>query len=153
MVFSKCPPKKIACIPKSTLRNKGLFFAVVLGICGSCALLTFAFGFFDSAEYTQRAYFDDFARYDALLEFKPIPLTAEHPVAERLDKVNKALMIPVRIDGEQYRLIVVENDFDMKNIEAHRLKDGVIIPAYYAGKWGVRVGDKIRIRERKITAG
>lgn len=130
---------------KSTLRNKGRFFAVLLGMCGSCALLTFALGFFNSAEYTQTAYFEQFARYDALLEFTPLPLTTEHPVSQHLGKINKALVTPVKIDGKEHRLTVVENGFDMLNIDSKSLKDGVIIPDYYAKKWRVQAGDTIRL--------
>lgn len=130
---------------KSTFRNKGRFFAVVLGMCGSCALLTFAFGFFNSVKYTQSAYFEEFANYDVLMEFEPLPLIMKHPVTEHLDRVNKALAMPVKIEDGEYRLIVVEDDFDMQNIETRSLKDGVIIPDYYAGLWNVRTGDELKI--------
>lgn len=135
---------------KSTFRNKGRFLAVVLGICGSCALLTFAFGFFDSVKYTQDIYFNEFARYDLLMEFDPIPITTEHPVAERLDRINKALAMPIKINDGEYRLIIVEEDFDMQNIETKSLKDGVIIPDYYANQWDVGIGDKLRINDTDV---
>lgn len=132
---------------KGTFRNKGRFFAVVLGMCGSCALLTFAFGFFNSVEYTQKAYFEDFTRYDVRMEFEPLPLAMEHPVAEQLDRINKALIMPVKIGHAEYPLIVVENDFNMLDIEPSLLKDGVIIPAYHAEQWGVRRGDRLKIND------
>lgn len=135
---------------KSTFRNKGRFLAVVLGICGSCALLTFAFGFFDSVKHTQDIYFNEFARYDLLMEFDPIPLATEHPVTERLDRINKALAMPIKINDGEYRLIIVEEDFDMQNIETESLKDGVIIPDYYANQWDVGIGDKLRINDTDV---
>ncbi len=135
---------------KSALRNKGRFWAAALGMCGSCALLTFAFGFFNSVEYTERAYFENFAHYDVLLEFDPIPLNIEHPAAKRLDRVNKALAMPVKINGEACRLIVVENDFDMQRIETSVMKDGIILPEYYAGQWGARIGGTLRINDTDV---
>ncbi len=135
---------------KSTFRNKGRFLAVVLGMCGSCALLIFAFGFFDSVKYTQDTYFHKFARYDVLMEFDSIPLTTEHPVTERLDRINKALAMPVKINDGEYRLIIVEKDFDMQNIETEILKDGVIVPDYYAKQWDVGIGDKLRINDTDV---
>lgn len=130
---------------KSAFRNKGRFWAVVLGMCGSCALLTFALGFFNSVEHTQRVYFEEFARYDVLMEFEPMPLARAHPVASRLDRTSKALAMPVSIEGAEYPLFIVERDFDMMGIDARRLEDGVIIPAYYAEQWGVRPGDRLSI--------
>ncbi len=135
---------------KSTFRNKGRFLAVVLGMCGSCALLTFAFGFFDSVKYTQDTYFHEFARYDVLMEFDPIPLTMDHPVTERLDRTNKALAMPIKINDGEYRLIIVEEDFDMQNIETENLKNGVIVPDYYAKKWDVGIGDKLGINDTDV---
>ncbi len=130
---------------KSTLRNKGRFLAVMLGICGSCALLTFAFGFFNSAEHTQTAYFNDFARYDALIEFEPIPLEAEHPASKSLDSINKALVTPVTVDDKEYRLYVVEDDFDMQAVDTKSLENGVVIPEYFSEEWNVREGDTLEI--------
>ncbi len=130
---------------KSTFRNKGRFLAVLLGICGSCALLTFAFGFFNSADHTQKAYFDGFARYDALIEFEPMPLEAEHPAAKSLERVNKALMMPVTISEKEYRLCVVEDDFDMQAVDTKSLRDGLVIPEYFASEWNVHAGDTLDI--------
>jgi putative ABC transport system permease protein len=132
---------------KSTFRNKGRFLAVTLGMCGSCALLTFSFGFFNSAEHTQSVYFKEFARYDVLMEFDVTPLAVEHPVIKYLDRINKALMMPVIIDDEEYRLVIVESDFDMQKIETKKLENGVILPEYYAEKWHVSVGDMLKISD------
>ncbi len=135
---------------KSTLRNKMRFLTVVLGMCGSCALLTFALGFFNSSDYTQKAYFEDFANYDVLLEFEPVPLTVEQPVSEHLDKINKALMTAVEVGDAQYRLIVVEDDFDMQRIDTGVLKDGVIIPEYFAQRWKVGIGDELKVNDTYV---
>ncbi|MPM46285.1 hypothetical protein SDC9_92983 [bioreactor metagenome] len=135
---------------KSTLRNRGRFLAVLLGMCGSCALLTFALGFFNSADHTQKAYFDQFIRYDALIELGPLPLEAKHPVEDFLDEAGKALAVPVEIDGKEYRLFVVEDGFDMLGLDTRGLKDGVVIPAYFARQWNVAEGDSIRIADTAV---
>ncbi len=43
-------------LPAHAMRNKRRFFAVVLGMCGSCALLVFSLGFYDSIGNTQDEY-------------------------------------------------------------------------------------------------
>ncbi|MGE5614704.1 MAG: ABC transporter permease [Bacillota bacterium] len=135
---------------KSALRNKGRFLAVLLGMCGSCALLTFALGFFNSVKYTQKAYFDDFANYDILIGIGPIPLEVTHPAEKSLDEVNRALVLPVRIDGEEYPLYVVEESFDMQHIDTQRIKDGVVIPAHFSKKWNAEAGDMLRINDAMV---
>lgn len=135
---------------KSALRNKGRFMAVLLGMCGSCALLTFALGTFNSSEYTQKTYFDDFANYDVLVEFSPMPLEMTHPVQEYLDEISRALVLPVKVDGEEYPLFVVEKSFDMQHIDTRRIGGGVIVPAYFAQKWNVEAGDTLRINDTTV---
>lgn len=53
---------------KNSLRNKGRFAAVVLGMCGTCALLTFSLGFNDSIANTQEIYFAEFVDEEANLD-------------------------------------------------------------------------------------
>jgi putative ABC transport system permease protein len=138
---------------KSALRNKGRFLAVLLGMCASCALLTFALGFFNSAEHTRASYFDEFAQYDALIEVPLMPMKAEHPVEESLDEVSKALAVPVTINGGEYRLYVVEDDFDMQRIDTDHIEDGVLLPEYYARQWDVGAGDPLKIDDTAVTVG
>ncbi|MCL2254375.1 MAG: ABC transporter permease, partial [Lachnospiraceae bacterium] len=130
---------------KNSFRNKSRFFAVVLGMCGSCALLAFSLGFYDSIGNTQDKYFQDFTNYDVIISFDPVPLSYGHPAAERMPKNNKALLLNVDIMDEQYLLAVLENDFDMLNIPSSALQNGVVIPEYFAQIWNVKVGDTLRI--------
>jgi hypothetical protein len=105
---------------KSALRNKGRFIAVLLGMCGSCALLTFALGIFNSSEYTQKAYFDDFANYDALIEISPLPLEMKHPVQDHLDEVNKHCFA-CDVNDEEYPMYLVKK-LDMQRIDLGLLR-------------------------------
>lgn len=130
---------------KNSLRNKSRFFAVVLGMCGSCALLAFSLGFNDSIGNTQEKYFNTFANYDIIVSFDPIPRSYEHPAAEQMDGSGKALVIHVDIMDEHYTLAILEKDFNMLNIPSSALQNGVIIPEYFAGIWKVKVGDTLRI--------
>jgi len=126
---------------KNSLRNKGRFAAVVLGMCGACALLAFSLGFNDSIVSTRDRYFNEFANYDVIVSFDPIPLAVSHPALKRLDESQKALVMPVEIFGSNYVLAIVQNDFDMLNIPHYALQTGVIIPEFFANEWGVGVGD------------
>ncbi|MDR0325495.1 MAG: FtsX-like permease family protein, partial [Oscillospiraceae bacterium] len=130
---------------KNSLRNKGRFFAVVLGMCGSCALLAFSLGFYDSIGNTQDKYFREFANYDVIADVDVMPLTLDHPALEQMEESFKALLLPVDIQEGNYILAVVENGFDMVNIPNEELQKGVIIPEYFATQWSVGVGDSIEI--------
>jgi putative ABC transport system permease protein len=114
-------------------------------MCGSCALLAFSFGFYDSIGNTQNKYFNDFADYDVIVDFEPIPLVINHPALEQLDESQKALLLHVDIQWESYTLAIVDNDFDMVNIPTNELKTGVIIPEYFAEQWNVEIGSNINI--------
>jgi len=130
---------------KNSLRNKGRFFAVVLGMCGACTLLVFSLGFNDSIINTRDRYFNEFANYDVIVSFDPIPLVVPHPALEHLDESQKALIMPVEIFGSNYILAVVGSEFDMLNIPNYALQNGVIIPEFFADEWGIGVSDTIQI--------
>lgn len=135
---------------KSAFRNKGRFLAMLLGMCGSCTLITFAMGFYDSAQYTLDSYFNDFACYDILMEFDLMPLEVEPAILKEVDSFDKALTLPVTIDDKEYRLITVEDSFAMQNIDTALLKGGIILPDYYAKLWEVGVGDTITINDTQV---
>ena len=130
---------------KNAFRNKGRFFAVVLGMSGSCALLAFSLGFYDSIGHTQDKYFYEFANYDVIVSCEPLPLSIGHPALELLDSGFKALTLPVWIRDENYHLAIVEHGFDMVALPAAALSDGLIIPEYYAHEWGIGIGDTINV--------
>lgn len=136
---------------KNAMRNKGRFFAVVLGICGSCSLLAFSLGFYDSVVQTQKQYFDLFANYDVNISVDATPLALDHPVMEEVDVFYKALVIPVTVNGENYPLTIVEEGFDMMKIPIEELQNGVIIPTHFAKQWGVTVGDTLTINGYEIN--
>jgi len=130
---------------KNSLRNKGRFFAVMLGMCGSCALLIFSLGFYNSMSDTQDKFFQDFADYDVIVSFDLTPLPLSHPALARIDESQKALTLPVRIWDENHIITIVEEGFDMVIIPGAALQKGVIVPEYYAQQWGVEVGDMLEI--------
>jgi len=130
---------------KNSLRNKSRFFAVVLGMTGSCSLLAFSMGFNDSVLETQNKFFDDFANYDVIVSFNPTPLVIEHVAVTRTDESEKALVLHVEIQDENYMLAITESNFDMVKIPQKELKNGVIIPEYFAEIWNVSVGDSLEI--------
>jgi putative ABC transport system permease protein len=130
---------------KSALRNKGRFVAVVLGMCGSCALLVFSFGFSNSIDNTQRKYFEEFARYDVIVNLTPLSLSEEHPAAKEMDESTKVLLLPVEIENGNYMLAITEDGFDMVAIPREALNRGFILPEYFALQWRVGVGDTLRV--------
>ena len=130
---------------KNSLRNKSRFLAVVLGMCGTAALLTFSLGFSNSIANTQDRYFNDFANYDVIVNLDFYPLAFEHPVLEQIDESHKALIIPVNIQDENYILVIVGNEFDMFDISNSALQNGIIIPDFFAERWGVGVGDLLKV--------
>ena len=130
---------------KNTLRNKGRFFAVVLGMSGSCALLVFSMGFYNSISNTQNMFFDTFASYDVIIDFDMMPLSVCHPVSKQIEDSQKALMLPVTTQGGNYMLAIAENDFDMVNVPTEELVNGIIIPEYFADEWKISVSDSINI--------
>ena len=132
---------------KNAMRNKGRFFAVVLGMCGSCALLAFSLGFHDSIINTQNKYFDEYANYDVVVDFDLTPLEFTHPAINQMNEGSKALVVPVDIEDEIYILVISESDFDMVFIPGEALLDGIIIPEYFAHRWAVDVGDNLKINE------
>ena len=131
---------------KSALCNKGRFLAVVFGMAGSCALMAFSFGFYDSVGNTQDKYFNEFANYDMIISFDPIPLAVDYSAIET-DASFKALtlFVDVGVQAEHHTLVIAESGFDMVNIPTAELQDGVIIPEYFAGQWHVKVGDTLNI--------
>jgi putative ABC transport system permease protein len=130
---------------KNSFRNKSRFFAVVLGMCGSCALLAFSLGFYDSMQNTTEKYFEEFANYDVIVSFDPIPHSVEHLSLAEIDFSFKAFVTPVDIRGGHELLAIVEAGFDMLNIPADALLTGVILPEYFAQQWRVSVGDYLEI--------
>ncbi|MCL2800272.1 MAG: ABC transporter permease, partial [Treponema sp.] len=145
---------------KNTLRNKGRFFAVVLGMCGSCALLAFSLGFYDSIGNTQNKYFNEFANYDLIVSFDPIPLQIDHPALSQITESKKALMMPVEVASTgsvtstpqesqnhfgNYIIAITESNFDKVNLPIEALQNGIVVPEYFANEWRVKTGDKLNI--------
>jgi putative ABC transport system permease protein len=135
---------------KSTLRNKGRFFSVILGICGACALLVFSFGFYDSIDNTGNQYFNDFANYDLIANFNMTPMAIAHPASQLADEYQIAFQFYSDINDEECLITLVENDFDMLKIPSDKLADGVIIPKYYADLWNVKTGGSLTIEGKSI---
>lgn len=130
---------------KSAIRNKGRFIALILGNIGSCALLVFALGFHNSITHTERQHFDEFVRYDAMIEIDAVPWETDHPLLVSFTESSRALALPVSVNGKEYKIIIVDDDFDMLDIDNDKLSVGVIIPEYYADIWNAEEGDKIKL--------
>lgn len=133
---------------KSMFRSKARFFAVFLGIAGTCALLTLSFGFNNSIQNTRNAYFNEFAKYDLIANFDQLPLEEQDKSIDVLssdDEYAKALQFPVNIKDTDCIVTVVASDFNFLNLDSGKLKSGIIIPEYYAKQWKVKEGESVSI--------
>jgi len=59
--------------------------------------------------------------------------------------------MPVTIQSETYTLVIAENEFDMFHVDSTTLQSGIIIPAFFADRWGVQVGDLIGMDDAYTT--
>ncbi|MHC5248087.1 ABC transporter permease [Enterococcus sp. LJL90] len=136
---------------KSSIRNKGRFLVMVIGISASTALLVFSLGFNDSLHQVTRQYFSDFASYDLVVESEITPLQqnllSQYPT---ISAETRALQLPVKVKGEDYSLTITEIDSQLLNLNSTALEHGIILPEYYAEKWHVAVGDLISIDDEKV---
>ncbi|MCL2062259.1 MAG: FtsX-like permease family protein [Firmicutes bacterium] len=135
---------------KTMLRSKGRFFAIVLGIAATVALLTLSLGFYNSIDYVQTAYFDNFAAYDLTLSlgFNVQPFSQELPFIEEIPpdaEYAKVLQGRVRVNDMVCTLTVVEQEsFNQLKLDTQLLSSGIIIPSYHARLWRVKAGDTLR---------
>lgn len=128
---------------KSMMRNKSRFLTMIAGISGTLTLLIFAFSFYDSIGYTKAIHFDDFISYDASVSFEPMLLNDDHVSLSVADTYDKVLTIPVVLDDELQKVMIVEDDFKAMDIDMTSLASGVMLPKYLANQLEVEIGDTI----------
>ena len=132
---------------KSMMRNKPRFLTMIAGMSGTLTLLIFAFSFYDSIGYTKEIHFDDFVSYDASVSFEPMMLNDDHISMTIADDYDKVLTIPVILDDEIQKVMIIENDFKAMDIDVSSLESGVMLPRYLAEQLEVNVGDIITLDE------
>ena len=133
---------------KNMFRSLGRFFAVVFGITGAAALLILSFGFFDSTDNISVQFFDNFSNYDMIAEVPPTLLKNDFSFIDQLNEdisCSKALVFQTSINGNICTVTVIEEDFDKMSIDTKTLKDGIIVPQYYADLWGIKIGETLAI--------
>ncbi len=130
---------------KNSLRNKGRFFTILLGMTASCGLMVFSIGFYTSIDAIQDKHFTNFVDYDAVAYVDPTPLSVDLGIEGSMDSSAKALLSPVTIHDEPYMLYVVDTPFSFLHLPEDALSRGVVIPEYFASLWGVDVGDTLQI--------
>ncbi|MCX7920718.1 MAG: ABC transporter permease [Clostridia bacterium] len=141
---------------KASLRNKGRFFAVVLGMTAAVALTVFALGFNNSFDYLINNHYETFTKYDLAVSVQTTPLEKDIDVVSMpgVEKYSKATILPIKVEKDSknldYPLLITESGFDMLDIKndtgkAVNLQDGIVLPIYIADKLGVSKGDKVKI--------
>lgn len=137
----------------ASLRNKGRFLLMVLGMAASTGLLLFSLGFNDSIRGVADNYFKTFASYDLVVQLSdPVPL--DQKVLNNFHEVVKqdaALQLSGKIKGEDYPLIITQSTIKTLDLPLKKLNQGLVIPEYYAKKWQVKIGDQLTINDHKAT--
>lgn len=137
----------------TSLRNKGRFFLMVLGIAASTGLLLFSLGFNDSISGVADNYFKTFADYDLVVQL-PEPAALDQKFindTQTIDQQDPALQLTGKIKKEVYPLIITKSIVSTLDLPTKKLDQGLIIPEYYAKKWHVKVGDQLTVNDRKAT--
>ncbi|MCX8131527.1 MAG: ABC transporter permease [Clostridia bacterium] len=141
---------------KTSLRNKGRFFAVILGMTAAVALAVFAFGFRNSFSHLINTHYEEVTKYDLSVNVKPTSLETDIDIVSlsEVEEYAKALILPIKVEKGgtkyDYPLLVTEEGFNMLDLKNDRNKpvdsqDGVVLPAYVASKLGVNKGDRVKI--------
>lgn len=137
----------------TSLRNKGRFLLMVLGMAASTGLLLFSLGFNDSISGVADNYFKTFADYDLVAQLS-IPVPIDHNMTDEIhgiDQQDPALQLTGKIKKEDYPLIITQSTVSTLNLPTKKLDQGLVIPEYYAKKWYVKVGDQLTVNDRKAT--
>lgn len=134
----------------TAMRNKGRFVVMVIGLAASTGLLVFSIGFRDSLRQTVPDYFRQFANYELIVETTPTPLANEALNNQEIVHQDKALQLPVEVEDEDYMLVIVDKNVHTLNLSNNKLKEGIVIPEYYAEKWEVSVGDLVEVNKKMM---
>lgn len=136
---------------KSTFRNKGRFFAVILGMVGSCALLVFSLGFKDSIDNTIDSFFNEVVNYDLIINPEIYPKGQMPDVFSKEDKTAEVLTLSGEVEEKKYPLVIVEDDFDMlHNLKTNKLQEGVVISEQYAKIFKVKEGESFTLNGKNV---
>lgn len=137
----------------TSLRNKGRFLLMVLGIAASTGLLLFSLGFNDSISGVADNYFKTFADYDLVVQL-PTPAPIKKSLTDEIhgiDQQDPALQLTGEIKKEDYPLVITKSTVSTLDLPTEKLDQGLVIPEYYAKKWHVKVGDQLIVNDRKAT--
>ncbi|MGG5371207.1 hypothetical protein IGI67_002876 [Enterococcus sp. AZ196] len=135
----------------TSLRNKGRFLLMVLGMAASTGLLLFSLGFNDSIGSVADNYFNTFADYDLVVQL-PQPAALDQKLLQdisAIDKQDPMLQLSGKIKNEDYPLIIMNASVSTLSLPNKKLDQGLVIPDYYAKKWQVTVGDRITINDHQ----
>lgn len=141
---------------KTSLRYKGRFFAVVMGMAAAVALVVFALGFDNSFSNLINSHYEKVTKYDLSVSIQTTPLENDTELLSLsgVEEFAKALTLPVKVEKDNekydYPLLIFETEFnmlDLKNEKGESIdsKDGIVLPVYIANKLGVTKGDSITI--------
>lgn len=137
----------------TSLRNKGRFVLMVLGMAASTGLLLFSLGFNDSISGVADSYFKTFADYDIAVQLaEPVP--SEQKVLKNISDIKEqdpTLQLTGKVKGDEYPLVLTNPTISTLALPAKKMEQGLVIPEYYAKKWQVSVGDSLTINDRKAT--
>lgn len=141
---------------KTTVRNKGRFFAVVFGMSAAVGLILFSLGFHDSFQNIIDYHYDKVIDYDLSVKVPTTPLEEEPAflASSEIKEFTKAMILPVTIKyGEkqlEYPLLVTPNNFNMLNLKNEKserinMNGGIALPQYLADQLNLKRGDSVKI--------
>ena len=141
---------------KSSLRNRGRFWAVVLGMTATVTLAVFSFGFMDTFNEIISGYYSRVAKYDLSITLEKTPLNQTPAFLNKydIDDYKKALIAPMKIENdgktEDISLYLSNDIFSMhqiKNLSGQdpNISDGIAIPRRFAKLLDVEKGQEVKI--------
>ncbi|MEI6266474.1 MAG: FtsX-like permease family protein [bacterium] len=141
---------------KSAVRNRGRFWAVVIGMIATISLLSFSFGFKDSLQETVTNGFENTAKYDLSVYLSEVPFETDQSFLGDKGVIDyqKTNLIKTTIkNGSKSKDVTLEisNDIfsmhNIKNLEGNRpdIANGIALPRYIAKLMDVKKGDIVSI--------
>lgn len=140
---------------KSSLRNKGRFFAVILGMTATVTLCVFSFGFNDSFSNLISTHYDHFIKYDISANLSGTPLNQNSKISalSGVKKCQTALLLPVNLENGTFtydlNLLCADSNFDSMDLRTKDkdkiiLGEGIILPVWVADQLHIQKGDFIK---------
>ncbi len=141
---------------KAALRNRGRFWATVVGMIATVALIVTSSGFMDTFLTMTSRYYDKVATHDLTIEFTEPQAFYSTPawLTDNSESFEKVLALPITLEqgGSEETLLlnVSESPYAMRAFTdktgiSPDPANGIVLPNYYADTLDLQVGDTIHV--------